>query len=79
MIFSEVQLEPWTITGFLKDLNQVEQEAMFGPVKIRQTLAFAKSTGFNEFYLWGAEWWYWQKLYGNRAIWETVKELWLNN
>ena len=37
---------------------------------------YAKRTGQDTFYLWGAEWWYWMKVKHNQPeIWEEAKKL----
>jgi len=44
--------------------------------RFRKNVAFARSTGLDEFYLWGGEWWYWMKTKNNRPeFWEEAKLL----
>jgi len=43
--------------------------------KFDEIIDFAKKTGFDEQYLWGAEWWYWMKTQGNDEYWNHAKEL----
>jgi hypothetical protein len=44
--------------------------------KFRKNIEFAKKTGLDEFYLWGAEWWYWLKEKQNQPeIWKEAKKL----
>ncbi len=41
-----------------------------------ETVEFARLSGFREFYLWGAEYWYWEKIKNeNDGIWEEAKKL----
>jgi hypothetical protein len=44
----------------------------------RKIIEFARKTGFDEFYFWGAEWWYWVKNNfpqdDNSLIWDYVKD-----
>ena len=44
--------------------------------QFKKNIAYAKKTGFDQFYLWGAEWWYWLKDEHNRGeIWNEAKNL----
>ena len=56
-IISELQAEGWA----MKPLTKVpieEQTERFSIDLFKQTVDFAKKTGFDEIYLWGAEWWF---------------------
>ena len=47
--------------------------------QFKKNINFAKKTGFDEFYLWGAEWWYWLKVKHNMPeIWQEAKSLFNN-
>ena len=40
----------------------------------RHNIEFAEKTGFDKFYLWGAEWWYWLKeKQGRPEIWDEAR------
>ena len=40
------------------------------------TLSYAQKSGFGEIYVWGAEWWYWEKTVNNNPFyWDTAKAL----
>ncbi|MBI2644450.1 MAG: hypothetical protein HYW95_03025 [Candidatus Wildermuthbacteria bacterium] len=70
VIITELQAEPWPVTGTVEgDYRTMD------PQRFQQHIAYAKRTGFDEFYLWGAEWWYWLKIHGENAIWNEAKEL----
>lgn len=75
VIFTEVQAEPWVtslpITRF--PLN-IQFETM-SPEQFRSNIEYVRRTGFDEAYLWGAEWWYWLKLQGESDIWYTAATL----
>jgi len=44
--------------------------------RFKQNIEFAKRTGLDKFYLWGAEWWYWLKEKQNQPeIWNEAKLL----
>ncbi len=69
----ELQTEPWC-QSFLKDCPLKEQEKTMSLKKFKENLDFARYSGLKEFYLWGAEWWYWQKTtQNNPAFWEEAK------
>ena len=42
----------------------------------KDTIEYAKLTGFDEYYLWGAEWWYYMKVNERPEFWEEAKKLW---
>jgi hypothetical protein len=60
VIVAELQTEPWG-PKLLYDSPLEEQKKTMNLIQFRKNVEFAKSTGFDEFYLWGAEWWYWLK------------------
>jgi hypothetical protein len=40
------------------------------------TLSYAQNAGFKRLYLWGAEWWLWEKEKNNNPyFWDTAKAL----
>ncbi len=71
----ELQGEPWSP----KHLNETpieRQLEIFSPEYFRETIEFAKATGFEEYYLWGAEWWYWMKTKNNHPeYWGAARKL----
>ena len=75
VICGELQAEPWGKT-LLSDLPKEEQEKTMSFEQFKSNIEFAKKTGFDEFYLWGAEWWYWLKTKQNDSrIWDEAREL----
>jgi len=74
---SELQAEPWG-TKPLIEMSKEEQYVSFSPDQFRSNIAFARSTGFDRFYLWGAEWWFYarEKL-GVPDFVDEAKSLWL--
>ncbi len=75
VICVELQAEPW---GPKENpyLSLEEQEKTMNLALFRENIEFARKTGLNTFYLWGAEWWYWLKETQNKPeIWEEAKLL----
>ncbi|MBI3442172.1 MAG: beta-galactosidase [Candidatus Sungbacteria bacterium] len=71
----ELQAEPW---GRLEVplISYQEQTDIFSLAYFRETIEYAKQTGFDEYYLWGAEWWYYvREKEGDTQYWDIVKNL----
>lgn len=73
-IISELQAEPWS-TKPLQDTPLADQLKQLPPEKLKDHLEFAKRTGFNTIYLWGAEWWVYMKEKGHPDYWNFAKTL----
>ncbi len=77
-IVIELQAEPWGPEPF-QNLTRPERDKTMNLAKFRDILEFSRKTGFSDFYLWGAEWWYWEKeIQNNPEIWKEAKKLWQN-
>jgi len=75
VICVELQAEPWG-PRLLYDLPLKEQKITMNLEQFKRIINFAKRTGFDEFYLWGAEWWFWLKEKQNElGIWEEAQKL----
>ena len=75
VICVELQAEPWG-PELLYSSPLGEQEKTMNPEQFQKNIEFAKKTGFDEFYLWGSEWWYWMKEKQNKPeIWNEAKKL----
>jgi len=75
VIGGELQAEPWCPTG-LAECSILEQKKTINLEQFRENIRFAQKTGFKEFYLWGAEWWYWMKeTQGQPEIWQEAKKI----
>ena len=75
VICAELQAEPWG-PKLLYDTSLEEQAKTMNPEQFKRITNFASGTGFDEFYLWGAEWWYWMKEKQNDPrIWDIAKTL----
>jgi len=74
-IVHELQAEPWSHLSLNETLYQ-EQLQLFSPAYFRDTIDYAEQAGFDEYYLWGAEWWYWMKeKHGNSAYWDIARDM----
>ena len=70
----ELSTEPWLLQPIIETPVEVQLDRM-GIDKFNRMIDFSAKTGFNGFYLWGAEWWYWLKLQGHPEHWERAQEL----
>jgi len=77
-IVSELQAEPWG-PAMIYDLTVDEQRKSMNLKQFRKNIDLAKRVGFREAYLWGAEWWYREKLEGRDGIWNEARELFANS
>jgi hypothetical protein len=75
VIVGELQAEPFGPL-LLYDLPLAEQEKTMNLERFKNNIEFATKTGFDTFYLWGSEWWFWLKTKQNRPeIWQEAKKL----
>jgi len=75
VICVELQAEPWG-PKLLYDSPIEEQEKTMNLARFKKNIDFARNTGLDTFYLWGAEWWYWlREKEKNHEIWEEAKTL----
>lgn len=71
----ELQAEPWG-PKLLSESTLAEQEKTMNLEQFRKNLEFAKKSGLDRFYFWGAEWWYWMKTKHNQPeIWNEAAQL----
>ncbi len=71
----ELQAEPWGPIPF-QLLDKEERERTMSIEKFQNIIEFSSKTGFKEFYLWGAEWWYWEKQVNSEpAYWQEAAKL----
>ena len=74
-IVVELQGEPWGKFELPK-LSYDEHISIFTPDYFKETIEYAKQTGFSEYYLWGAEWWYFAKeKHNNNEYWNIAGNL----
>lgn len=72
-MISELQLEAWAPKGIL-NMTIEEQLKNLSVEDMRSTIKYARETGIEEIYAWGAEWWWYLKLKGYPQLWETARE-----
>ncbi|TSC70727.1 MAG: Uncharacterized protein G01um101470_797 [Parcubacteria group bacterium Gr01-1014_70] len=71
----ELAAEPW-LTKRLADATLEEQFRVFDFEFFKDSLIYAKDAGFDEYYMWGAEWWYWLKTKHNDSrFWDEARVL----
>jgi len=75
IIVIELQAEPWGPKPYYT-LTKSERERTMNLDKFKEILEYSRQAGFREFYLWGVEWWYWEReVNGDAGIWEEAKKL----
>lgn len=73
-IVIELQGEPWSREANYK-LSVDDHYKTMNPEIFKETLEYASHSGFDTFYLWGVEWWYWLKTTQNKPeIWQLAKD-----
>src|SRR3989344_1654052 len=71
----ELGMEPW-LPRALRDAPLEDQLRVFDFPFFEDSIHFAKNTGFDDYYLWGAEWWYWMKVqHDDPRFWNAAREL----
>ncbi|MBU3901436.1 endo-1,4-beta-xylanase [Patescibacteria group bacterium] len=73
-IVVELQGEPWTHKQ-IYEISPEEQIALLSFKEFGETLDYAKQAGFNEYYFWGVEWWYYLKENNHPEYWEYIKNM----
>jgi hypothetical protein len=78
VIIVELQAEPWGP----KMIYETPLEKQFQSMdldRFKEIINYTHQTGFDEAYLWGAEWWYWLKeKHQNNTFWQEAKNLWMD-
>lgn len=75
IIVTELQAEPWG-PGINSSLTREEKNKTMSRTQFIDTLNYAQKTGFTDLYLWGAEWWLFEKETQNEPFyWDTAKAL----
>lgn len=73
---TELQAEPFLPVP-TDQASVSEMYRTMSPQKFRDNIAFARSTGFDRIYLWGAEWWfYMRERKGISTFYDEAKKLW---
>ncbi len=77
-IVIELQAEPWSQFS-LQEISHEEQLSLFDFNYFKETIEYAEEAGFNEYYFWGAEWWYNLKQNDNDGrFWDYAKTIFNN-
>ncbi|MFA5021997.1 MAG: endo-1,4-beta-xylanase [Patescibacteria group bacterium] len=76
VIITELQMEPWTFNQPMISLSLADQKKSFNLQRFVNNISYAKRTGLSQVYLWGVEYWYWQKQQGNDELWQQAQKLW---
>ncbi|MFH1523080.1 MAG: endo-1,4-beta-xylanase [Patescibacteria group bacterium] len=76
-IVIELQAEPWGPVPY-QNLTQADRDRTMNLGKFKEILEFSRKAGFKEFYLWGVEFWYWEKSEGRSEMWEEAEKLFNN-
>jgi len=71
----ELQAEPWVPEGKMIYLNEKKLNKSMSVSQFRANLQYAINLNFKQTYVWGVEWWYWQKKYGNPEYWRIAENL----
>ena len=71
----ELQAEPWCRNSIM-NASLKEQEKTMSLDHFKQVISFARNTGIDTYYFWGAEWWHWMKTkQGHPEYWEEAKKV----
>jgi hypothetical protein len=70
VVVAELQAEPW---GLGPNKPQSFYDLTMSHEQFASNLAFAREVGMPEVYLWGVEWWYYEKLHGDSYYWQTFR------
>ena len=74
IIVTELQAEPWGPKATYEMLPE-ERDISLSLEQFKKNVEYARAVGFREAYLWGVEWWYWEKLNGRPEFWNYAKTL----
>lgn len=74
VILIELSAEPYLLHPILETSVEVTRQRM-GVDKLKEMITFARSAGFETQYLWGAEWWYYEKTNGRSDLWNEAGKL----
>ncbi len=76
IIIVELQAEPWGPRMIYETAIRDQAKSM-DLRRFKEAIDYTRQTGFDVAYLWGVEWWYWNKeIRGNNSIWTEAKKLW---
>jgi hypothetical protein len=77
-IVIELQAEPWCPVPYQNVTKEIRDKTM-NYEKFKDMIEFSRKAGFKTFYLWGVEWWYWEKQVNHDpTMWNEAKKLFNN-
>lgn len=71
----ELQAEPWVPKGRMMYQTEDEINDTMSIDQFKANLQYAINLDFRRTYIWGVEWWYFQKKYGNPEYWRIAEGL----
>jgi len=72
-VIHELQAEPWPPTDMVH-ASQAEQAKSMNPTILKNRFQYGEATGMKTIDLWGAEWWYYEKVkFNNPSDWNVAK------
>lgn len=79
LMIHELQTEAWlpdTGQYAMNDIASIpEQNKSLDAARLKDRLDYGAATGMRTIYVWGAEWWYWQKVKADKPdLWNTAKQ-----
>ncbi|MFA5124870.1 MAG: hypothetical protein WC473_03580 [Patescibacteria group bacterium] len=79
VIVAELQAESWHKPNInLAQMSLADHNLSLSLNQLKENIAFTRRAGFDEAYLWGAEWWYYMKTGKNYPeYWNEAKKLWV--
>ncbi|NCD00642.1 hypothetical protein EOL94_00910 [bacterium] len=79
IIISELQAEPWVSKGTMNNLSKKDIDKSLSINQFKANIQTAINSDFKQVYLWGVEWWYFQKVNNNPEYWNIIKDMLKNN
>jgi hypothetical protein len=74
IIVAELQAEPWGAKALI-DEDKAHYDKTMNHTQFDRNINFARDTGAAEVWLWGTEWWYYEKLHGDPYFWDEAAKL----
>lgn len=74
IIVTELQAEPWGPQA-IYEMTLEERDKSLNFEQFKKNIEYARQVGFSDAYLWGVEWWYWEKLNGRPEFWKEAQKL----
>ncbi len=71
----ELQAEPWVPQGKMIYQSKEEIDDTMSLDQFKANLQYSINLNFQRTYIWGVEWWYFQKKYGNPEYWQIASAL----